>query len=583
MEGFLREKVQAPNGTTTWDERFFSLDLDHRRLIVSMAVEDGSTKVDKIPVSDISLVNLWGGEGNDENFDILLANGVLRSLRGESATESRQWCKAIEKMIEIGDSAPSAETSHQSQAAPTLSTVARVKPLPVQSTINTATVTSEAADIDQERLLQPATTFGNGVFDRISSISEDIKHLTEKTKQSVAAAEARSKSVGEPASSVSLNPIGPNTSVTLPHNVATHVDVSANNSCGESLVELLNASLHDMEVATRKAEIRAERYVDDDSETASDSEATLSGAEGNGDSFNGGRNAYSREKSMEERNRHHIQNHQEDYEEPQRTSSHPRPPRPARTRHANKLPPPAATGRSGRRSKGRRHSNRTASASEWSESSIPASSGTDDHVVSVHTSFRPNNSGSQSNSAYSAPRHRAKRNRRPRQSRLRGVSHSDSHHQVSNNDRQSEQIPAAQQFQSHDISFDTTDRVVVAQKIDWLRQQLQQKAQQVSQLYEKVNALEETLRKERENHNRINSENLADLQSLQKMHAQQISQMQLQLQAQNEATQKVQRELDHKQDTYQQQMAKYEAQIEKLNSEKTNFRTTLEAEKAKVC
>ena len=100
-EGFLKEKIQGADGTVQWDERFFSLDLEHKCLIISMATADGTTKADRIPAADISLVNAWGGEGNDENFDVLLTNGLLRSLKGDSREQSKVWCRAIEQLLSL--------------------------------------------------------------------------------------------------------------------------------------------------------------------------------------------------------------------------------------------------------------------------------------------------------------------------------------------------------------------------------------------------------------------------------------------------------------------------------------------------
>jgi hypothetical protein len=112
-EGFLKEKVQLVDGTCEWDERFFSLDYEHRCLVVSMAVDDGSTTAERLAGSDLSLVNLWGGDAGDDNFDLLLTNGVLRSLRGQSREDSRLWCQAIEELIHLSDSsnAPAVEAS----------------------------------------------------------------------------------------------------------------------------------------------------------------------------------------------------------------------------------------------------------------------------------------------------------------------------------------------------------------------------------------------------------------------------------------------------------------------------------------
>jgi hypothetical protein len=85
-------------------------------------------------------------------------------------------------------------------------------------------------------------------------------------------------------------------------------------------------------------------------------------------------------------------------------------------------------------------------------------------------------------------------------------------------------------------------------KIEWLRAQLPQMAAQTSSLYTKVEQLEATLAREREAHTKTTAENLADLQQLQRMHAQQVAQLQLQLQASQKGARRAERALTAERD-----------------------------------
>ena len=79
-------------------------------LNVSSASQEGTTTAEKLQASEISLVNLWGGPNNDQHLDVLLASGVIRTLKplekhsggnssSDRAAECRRWCRAIEQLI----------------------------------------------------------------------------------------------------------------------------------------------------------------------------------------------------------------------------------------------------------------------------------------------------------------------------------------------------------------------------------------------------------------------------------------------------------------------------------------------------
>lgn len=109
-EGFLKEKVQTVSGQIEWDDRFFSLDFAKKRLVISMTTSDGGTKAERLKASDLSLVNLWVGADtvpknqtmSEQNhcFDLLMTNGTLRSLQGDSVDVCKKWCQAIEQFIQ---------------------------------------------------------------------------------------------------------------------------------------------------------------------------------------------------------------------------------------------------------------------------------------------------------------------------------------------------------------------------------------------------------------------------------------------------------------------------------------------------
>ena len=135
---------------------------------------------------------------------------------------------------------------------------------------------------------------------------------------------------------------------------------------------------------------------------------------------------------------------------------------------------------------------------------------------------------------------------------------------------------------SWDMSVDLADPASAANKIEWLRAQLQQKALQVSQLFEQNQLLEQTLAKERGAMRQLNSENLSDLQRLQQMHAQQVEQLQLQLQSQNEAAQRAQQDLKVTLETRDSTRSALEDRIEVLEQERQRAETLVDAERAKV-
>ena len=293
-EGFLKEKIQGQDGTVEWDERFFSIDFKNKCLIISMAVEDGSTKADKLPASDLSLVNLWGGEGNDENFDILLTNGLLRSLKADSREESRKWCTAIEKLIDAGDSTSTASASgegsqrgqdvgqwqsHSFANGPSQQNIARSlnRSQPLHS-VASAQVTPNTVPAIGSRAFADgvgAVMESNQIWNHISQLSQQIKSLTARASEptGVQSVDSRihafpvlhglsheSRDTRHDASLPQKAEVTPEASTAsnkgAPARMSTHTslvaDLTQDATADHSLVEQLNASLHDMQVATRK-------------------------------------------------------------------------------------------------------------------------------------------------------------------------------------------------------------------------------------------------------------------------------------------------------------------------------------------
>ncbi len=134
-----------------------------------------------------------------------------------------------------------------------------------------------------------------------------------------------------------------------------------------------------------------------------------------------------------------------------------------------------------------------------------------------------------------------------------------------------------------------SDPAAAASKIEWLRLQLQHKAAHVSQLYARVGELERALAAERAATAELNAAtaelnaaSLSDLQHLQEMHAQQVTQLQLQLQAQDEAAQRAAREWGEEGRRRDRERQALEAEAERLRSEQAQARAALDAERSKV-
>ena len=278
-------------------------------------VSEGTTTAEKLHASEISLVNLWGGPNNDQHLDVLLASGVIRTLKplesgasnsstntssssssSDRAAECRRWCRALEQLIHnpVGpdsDNDNSDDDEVQSQQRQESlnslvhnSTSGRTKgssPMSYSTTITESsskaigdTHTNTSGNIVNVVLRKGGQTVDSSMMHATVPTSHTTTNIS-KSLSSTTAGNGNSKPLattsfvlnnngyGHPGDSTNSSRRRSDKSSTTFSRFHSGVPVSRDDDkdkkeeeeeddAQQSLVDQLNTSLHDMEVATRR-------------------------------------------------------------------------------------------------------------------------------------------------------------------------------------------------------------------------------------------------------------------------------------------------------------------------------------------
>lgn len=138
--------------------------------------------------------------------------------------------------------------------------------------------------------------------------------------------------------------------------------------------------------------------------------------------------------------------------------------------------------------------------------------------------------------------------------------------------------------QATNATITVGDATTLAQnaKIDWLRNQLQQKEAQVVSMHTILDKVERALESERARHKAVTQANMTDLQQLQLMHKQQVAQLQTKLQEVHGMQKCISQKSHNQQTSYEKTMEDFQQKIANLQQQIKHHEESLLVERSKV-